>query len=518
MSNLHILLKNDFNRMLGSFQGKKARKKVSIVTTFLVLAYIGICAIFCLQVHGLFQVMSEMGLKEIPVFNSMQIFVMLILIISFQSISDKTRTNDSDLLLSLPIKKVDIALSKTISKYLFNLVLDSMIMIPTLILYCIYMGFSLPVILWGLLLGLLMPLMGVGINYILNFLVIRLFNRMKHSSLIKTIFALVLFAGFISIYIYNSSVMGLQDFTTIDNFLNTNFFIGWCVRLMVQNNLLCLLYLSLVIFGVFGLGILLYALTFGKTYLKYKDVNAKVKFEKSGLFDGLLKKEINNYFSTPIFMFNTIIGPILFVMLTVFVCIKGKLGIYNLFGVPMDTEIVFTIITLLYLFLASMTLISCCTISMEGRFLWILKSTPVNTKKVLFSKSILNLIIFMPIEIITAVINLLVLDGGLTEWIMLLTLPNLLNVILSFGGTYINILLPKLNWEIETQVVKQSLSLIVTMFLGLILCVVPLVLGLCNISTTLSGYISLGIYLLLAILSIVLLFTDGVKKFNKLEY
>ena len=164
MKNLGILLKNSFNCMLGALQGKRARKKIGLIISICALFYVGICVVFALQIKSLFQVMSQIGLKQIPLFNSVQVLVLLVLVLAFQSISEKSKTNDSDLLLSMPIKKVDIVVAKTLSKYLFNLVLDSMIVIPTLVLYCVYFGASVSVILGGIFLLMTMPLLGVGIN------------------------------------------------------------------------------------------------------------------------------------------------------------------------------------------------------------------------------------------------------------------------------------------------------------------------------------------------------------------
>ena len=147
MKNLGILLRNIFNCMLGALQGKKTRKKAGIIISLCVLGYIAIAVIFALQIHGIFSTMAQVNLPQIPLFNSIQVCVLLVFVLAFQSISEKTKTNDSDLLLSMPIKKTDIVISKTLSKYLFNLVLDSMIVIPTLVLYSIYFGYSITVIL-----------------------------------------------------------------------------------------------------------------------------------------------------------------------------------------------------------------------------------------------------------------------------------------------------------------------------------------------------------------------------------
>lgn len=126
------------------------------------------------------------------------------------------------------------------------------------------------------------------------------------------------------------------------------------------------------------------------------------------------------------------------------------------------------------------------------------------------------MIIFVPVELITAIIICVSLGANVTEWALIITLPIILNAIMSFGGTYINICLPKLEWESEAQVVKQSLSLIVTMLIGMVLVVVPVIFNLCGINLYLCGYITLGVYLLILAGVIALLFTDGKNRFNRL--
>jgi ABC-2 type transport system permease protein len=513
MSNLGILLKNDVSRMLGSVQGKKNRKKTGIVVCFCVLAYIGICVVFGLQIEGLFETMKDV--KKVPLFSSMQIMLMVLLVVAFQSLTGKSKTTDSDFLLSLPLKKYEIVLSKTISKYSFSLMLASMVMLPTLVLYSAIIEVSASVIVWGIVLLLLLPLLSVGLNYIINFLLVRLFNRMKHANLVKTLFAIVLFGGLIAIYVYNSAVMGTITMETIDDYLNSNFLIGWCVKLMADSNLLCLLYLALVTFGVFAIGVVLYSSIFGKTFVAYKNKSAKVTYSNNGSFGTLFKKELRKYFSTPIYMFNTIIGPIILVLLTVFLLIKGN-SLRAMIGMLIDTQTIFAILTLIYLYMCAMTQVSCVSVSLEGRYLWILKSMPVNSRYVLLSKSLLNMLIFLPVHLITATTISIVFGAGTFEFLMFVLLPVLLNILTSFGGTYINLLLPKLNWDNEVQVVKNSLSVIVTMLISIFFAFVPLILNLCGLDIYLTAYLTLGIYFALCVATIILLMTSGVQKFNKL--
>lgn len=266
MSNLKLLIKNNIKCMLGALQGKKSRKNLYIILLLCFLGYIGISTVFAFQIFGLFQTMGEIGLGQVPLFNSFQIAIMILIVLTFQSISEKGKTNDSDLLLSMPIKKIDIILSKIFSKYLFCLALVSMVIIPTIILYSIYVECAIGIILWCVLLMFILPLFGVGLNYILNFIITRFFNRTKFSVLLKTLVSIIIFGGYMALYIYSSTVMGLQDITTIEQFLNSNFLVGLCVRIIHDNNLLNLLYLCLIVFSVFALGVWGYANIFACAY------------------------------------------------------------------------------------------------------------------------------------------------------------------------------------------------------------------------------------------------------------
>ena len=512
MSNLGILIRNNIYSMVGAFQGKKKRAKASITIIVSIILYLAICGVYALQVKGLFELMKETGIGEIPLFNSFQVVFMILIILAFQQLTGKSKTNDSDLLLSLPLKKYEIVLSKTISKYLFALLLISMIILPTLVMYLCIFEFTISVVLWGLLLMIVLPLFSVGLNYLLDFLVIRLFNRMKYANFIKTAFALILFIVFLIFYIYNSSIMGTIDFTSLDDFLNTNFIIGCCVRLILNNNLINLLYLLLLIIGTFTLGIFAYSNIFGKTFATYK---TKQSIEFKAKTGGMLAKELKRYFSTPIYVYNTIIGPILIIFINVFLLIKGE-SIYSMLGIY-DKSMLFGVLTLINLFMSSMTQISCCSISLEGKYIWILKSTPISTNKILLSKSMVNVIIFAPVHILSTIVLSVAFKATALQLTLFVMLPLILNLIISFGGTYINLLLPKLTWENEAQVVKQGISVIVSMLLGFVISAIPIILVLCGLSIHLSGFISLGLYILLLTIIFVLLFVDGKKKFENLE-
>lgn len=516
MRNLGILIKNNINCAVGALQGKKGRKQASIAIPLIVLGAIAISAVVGLQFYALFETFGRIGLGQIPIFNSIQVVLLLLVVLSFQNMTGKAKSNDSDFLLSMPLKRIEIILSKVISKYLFNVVLVSMIMIPTMVLYSIFIEISLTAILWSIYLLILLPLIGVGINYILDYVIVKVFNKMKHSNIFKTIFATVVLIVFMAVYIYNSSVMGIHDITTIDGFLNNNIIIGWCVKLITESNLIGFFGITLISIGIFAIGIILNSLIFGKTFMSFQEKNTELKFRSTNKMSVVFKKELKTYLTTPIYMFNTIISPIMLIVLTVFICIKGQ-GLESLFVGFLDKETMLGIIVIGCLFLSAMTLVSCCSISLESKSLWILKSTPISVKGVLVIKSLFNMFIITPVQIICSIVICLILQPSLLMCLALIILPILHNAIIAFGGTYINLIFPKFNWETEAQVVKSGFSTFISMILGMLLAMLPIILKLCNLSLHLCAYINLGLYVVLTVLFILLLLTDGVKRFNKLS-
>ena len=89
--------------------------------------------------------------------------------------------------------------------------------------------------------------------------------------------------------------------------------------------------------------------------------------------------------------------------------------------------------------------------------------------------------------------------------------------ITDIAGLMINLMYPKMNWDNETQVVKQSLSVLLTMVLGFIVTIIPVVIYLIfKLKLATIAIITAGIYILLLVLFTSLLFTKGKKMFNKI--
>ena len=85
-------------------------------------------------------------------------------------------------------------------------------------------------------------------------------------------------------------------------------------------------------------------------------------------------------------------------------------------------------------------------------------------------------------------------------------------------GVLINLWLPMLEWDDETKVVKQSMAVLIAMFGGMAVALIPLLLYylIDGASILLLFGISSAILIVLTVVTVVLLFTIGVKRFQNL--
>jgi ABC-2 type transport system permease protein len=166
-----------------------------------------------------------------------------------------------------------------------------------------------------------------------------------------------------------------------------------------------------------------------------------------------------------------------------------------------------------------MTCTTACSISIEGKNLWILKSAPINTRTLFAAKIAVNLVILIPSALVAAVVLNNVLDTGFVESVLLYITPIVYALFTAFLGLLVNLLFPKLDWTAEAAVIKQSMAVFVAMLSGILSILIPGI-----IIYALSAFVDMSLMvgmstLFIAILTMIIyhyLNTKGIELFNKL--
>ena len=517
MQNLKILLKYDLLKLLNIFRGKKREKSIYVGIFALVLSGLGILALYTIQAWSMFQGLAPLGLAKVCLFHGFMVAIILLFVLAIMRSVATKKQGDSELLMSLPLRKSEIVLSKTFSKYAMDFAFSFALILPFFVLYQIYEGFDILQLLSTLVLVFILPLFSVGVSYVFSFIITRVFNRSKYSDMLKSLTATILMIVVLALLFTKTFGYGTVNPLGLAEYFADRPITSQLMYFALNEGFLPKVYILLLCIIPFAIGLMLYAKNFGRDFVGYASTSNTLKFteKKSGLF-GLLRKEASFYFSSPAYVSNTLIGPLL---ILAFGFMIGVFGGEKVLGVIGDQALIVGLVGVIICALSSTTMISCSSISLEGKQFWILKSSPINVKVVFLAKTLLNFFIIIIPSIIAITVLSIALKFSVLDFVMLLILALIFALIVSAGGLLLNLVYPKMNWENETQPIKQGLASLLTMLGGMMLSLIPVVIYL--IFTGLTPQIVLSIclvfYAIVAVAIALTLHYKGEKLFAKIE-
>ena len=186
-----------------------------------------------------------------------------------------------------------------------------------------------------------------------------------------------------------------------------------------------------------------------------------------------------------------------------------------------QADLIYLIMVCLIILSCGITSTSVSSISLEAKTLWILRSIPVDIKTVFKAKALTNIIIQLPVAVIAIAVICIVIGFSLVQSLLLFAIAVVVLLAASYAGLVVNLLVPKLNWQNETQVIKQSAAAGLYVLFSVVSCTVCVVLAVLGMlflhldSVTLAiGLLSL--YLLQFAVYRGLAMTWGVRKFQKI--
>lgn len=523
MQNIWILVQNYIRCAAGSLLGKKKARKGLSGVAIVALLFFGLGAFLGFQAWSLGLAIKSAATPETPADFSLLIYMgltvgfVLVVFFALQNMTGGSRANDADLLLSMPLSKIQIITAKAISKYIIYLAINALFSVPFMVAYLGNAGFDFGIAAACLAVLILIPALAVGVNYVMDYLTIVLFGRFTFASIFRTIFSLLVICGFLALWMYIQIVlnpaMGGEKAVLFPPFL-------WFMDFVLKADILAFLWTLAITVLPFVLGIVLMATTLGKHNMSAKRRAVIVGAQKNRrAFMNVFLKEVKLYFSTPILMINTFIGVIMMVALAGWVVIDGGSVLDNFIGqLGFPPELLGFGLAVAFCFLCGLVCISCSSISLEGRNFWVIKTMPISAWEVLVGKALLNIVLVAPVMIIASILLWIVLELSVLAFFVLLALPICVNVFIAFGGLLINLFYPKFDWESEQQVVKQSLAVFITMLLGMGAAIVPIGIAMIfgSDKMLLISLASVGVLAALAVGSVILVLTLGKSVYERL--
>lgn len=478
MKTFRLLIKREFfqifkfNKILHG-ERKERKKYISVLCTMIV-AFLIFAVYWFRNIYQLcleFQSQQELLIyliRPLVILAVFSVFLSTFMKGSGVLYSDKS----IDILFSYPIKVRNIVFAKLFFLYLWGLAITFALLIIPLIRYEL-MSYDILFSILDLVQILFLPVIPVLLGVILGYVLYRkLGNFFQSGSYIRSILYLSLFIG----------VMAFMFF--VFNNIDFDFLKALIEKEMSWNNNYGIFFsyeseaiiLAFVMFLVGGLLVAYISKTYKSKCFRLqvfsKRKNAKKQLlKKSTKSRTLLKREMRRYFSTPIYVLNTMLGIVLLLLFTAYSFLKSdsilnyvKI-IGNLFGIE-NISVIFVFIVSLLIILSNTTYAS---ISIEGKHRDILKSLPVSLKELLLAKYQLHLLLTVPIICITSLVLGSIYQMNNIELALCLFLPITVSAFVGILGLFLNLLLPNYEWENVTYIVKQSIPAISTVFLSILI-------------------------------------------------
>lgn len=534
MKKILSLLKAGLSQDMNMFQYNTVKNSNKLKKVFFPIFLFGIVSV---SIGAYAYMLAEPLHKVNLTYVMLSMFLTLVTILTFMSGIYKSQgilfdAKDSDLLFSLPIKRSNILFLRIFKLILFQYIYNLMFLLPAFIVYIIFERPGLSFYLISILMTILIPLIPTVVSSIIGYLVKTISSKFKAKKIIQTILSIIVF---LIIYILS---LRLNDFieniatkaTSINDMLTKIYYpIGAYIELITDFNILTLVKLILICIVPLIVFIYIGSKFYFKVVFNSKEISTKSKKlketdlkEKKTPLKALTIKELKRYFSSPVYMFNTCFGLILILVMSFFLFIKGETAFKDMLK-TMDFDINTTIDFLFYiiiLFAGMLTSITSSSISLEGKTINITKSLPVSEKTILNSKILMALTIELPFILISILLFIIKFTPSLTYTITIILLGLIVPTLTAVIGLLVNLKYPKLNFSSDTEVVKQSISSMISIFSGMGLAIISIFgIGYFSENYPLTNLMLIHVLLLMIITFILykLLMKIGPKEYRKLS-
>lgn len=518
MSSTLLLIKNYFNSFLGNL-GKRKGDKAKYGTGVLILLLMGVIFLYLFITLAISSVNESLkaGNPESALYVTSSMALVFILLMTITKSTNPTKHKDDEMLMALPVSKKSIVMAKVFYDYLFDAGIVGMTLLPSYIVYFIIVpSTSFVLVIRGLVLVLLLPMFSNALGYLIGLLFNILTRKFRHFSIIQSFITIIAMLVFLVIY------YGITIVSTTDTVKGTEIILSikplqWMVNYVNVCDIPSILIIICICVIPFILSIIIKSLLLGKTINTSKITNHEIKFTKNFPLKSLYKLEVSKYFNLPVYVTNTMFGGVLLIIIALTITILASYNIdimdmLKTLGIKNFDKYYLAIIIVLFQFSIATICTTSCSLSLEGKNIWILKSTPLDVKDIFLAKILVNVTVAsIPIVISTIIISFHI---GFSYFLVFLAIFVISSFITSTIGLMCNLYYPKLEWETESTPIKQSMSVGIAFVFNMLALIIPLFSYFVLIDYL--GDFSLGITLIIYIVEAFLLYIKLKKISNRL--
>ena len=391
---------------------------------------------------------------------------------------------DDNLLLSLPIKRSTVVFIRIFKFYVFELMYNSVFLLPSMVVYAAYVHPSTSYYAVSLIALLLLPIVPILISCLVGTFITYVASKFRGKNIAQTIITIIMLLG-IMYFSYNSdNLLGnlAQNATSVNDFITKVYYpAGAYIELVTNFNyatLLGFIVIHAIMFAtiVFIIGRVYFRINSGFKSVKNKKTNKEYKIKTSTQTSALVKKELKRFLNSTVFITNAGFGLVLFLLGCIFAVVKYDGLVESIMNEGLITASLesitsyFPVVLFGFLcFTCFMTSITSSMISLEGKSFTILKSLPIKPYKVVQAKVLTAILVMLPCIFVGDLIVFIKFRFDILSILLLIIASVILSLVAETMGIIINLKYPKMDATTDAEVVKQSMSSFMSVMGGMVL-------------------------------------------------
>lgn len=404
---------------------------------------------------------------------------------------------DNELLFSLPITQSKIFFIRIFKLITFQFLYNSLFMLPAIIVYAMYEKTNVSFYLISTVMLVLLPIIPTILGCIFGYIIKGLSAKFKARNIMQVLFTSLILLGifYVSFNMQGMVANIVQNANSIQEIITKIYYPAGLYINLIQNfnilDLIILLAINIIPAIVFVYVASIFYFKINSKLGEKGNGNKKVGVAKTTektyrvrtQLSGLIHKEMKRFFSSPVFMVNAGFGMVLMIAVTFALSINFD-GMINSMMQGMETEIPIPIGEIknmmpkvfygFVIFISCMTSMTSSMISLEGKSFNITKSLPVETEKILLSKVLTSNILSIPIFLICDVIFFIAFKVAIIDIVFILLASIVMPTLTALIGILMNLKYPKMNATSDTEVVKQSMSSMLSVFMGMFVAILSI--------------------------------------------
>ena len=523
MKKFFVLLNVSLRSMLLSSTNSRGRSKRKAATG---LGAVFLIAFLGLYLSGIYSYLLMKALApsnmEVLVFIFMGMVALVggLLFTTFAVKGVVFGGKDNDLLLSMPVPTTVLMTSRVTAIYLENLLFSVFVLVPAGVI-CTFLtqsGVGHSLLFW-IRLGIVvlsLPLLDTALSVLLGALVAFVSARLSRGALGQNlVMGIFMAAVFYFSFHLSDMISGLAQ-----NVAGVKASLTWAAPVLWMGEGIMGdwgMLLAFVLCCVFPFALMVMGL--GRVYRQAVTAFAAQSVQSnyrlsaqtaSGQKKALLKKEMKRFFGTPMYFWNAGMGLIMLLAAGAAALIMRdkllayvEMAGYSMPLLPMAAAVIgFCLCT---------CPIAAPSISLEGKYLWILRESPMEESSLIWVKVGFQLLLTLPSTVIAGICFSVAFGFPLWQGAVLLMATLLFAVGQASFGMLMGLCFPKLDAVNETVVIKQSMATVLSMFASI--AILWAAAGLYYWGSSITWWMALalpiGFFALFAVVCIVILLRQG---------